>query len=438
MRKQRDCLIYKLIFPLTLVILSITGAPNALIASASRTHQTTSISLPIPNFRPNGGLPHWRAARNAIKNGTATRDYLVLFIGESQQAGIGCVFNGSVTGNNVSSDEHSCAGSNLVANILRLNGINAQTNSVFGNQLMSAYNLFDWRVTVGGWFGCAEAGCSYTFGGQLYLNGDKRPYTFKPTDNKAYPYTPKITTDTLDVWSTNWGSDSLEVKSDSGVSNCVIPSAQTRKQLLKTTCSFPAGDNTYSLTCSNPRSCLLMGIIARNSLRHEIAILNGAFPGATVAKWNTNTGLAMCNTQAPCPWDPLPAIKALEPIFCIIQDVENDAGRRISLEKYKMNLSNIVLACRHSGDVLLLNGEPELEGGNPDETGPWQEAVVAVANSLNVPVWDIYKTLGGSNWPMTFYNSAGTQCCGNAWDQEHFSVGIYMWQAVYVSQILMK
>jgi hypothetical protein len=413
--------------------LSLAGTPalaQYVAASSNKNY------VAIPNYNANGGLPHWQACRQAVINNTA--DCNVLIIGESTSIGHASFYNEDA------SDAHSGATANQLANILRAYHVNAQTNSISGNQntvASAAYGSFDTRATINGWCQANTTGFSYTFGGYHWLACDTTAFTFNLTDPsyQALATTP-VKTDTLDVYYLGEGGGTLTV--DTGGSPiCSINTSSASPTFNKTSCSTTLAANTYNLKCSTAFTCFWNTIVARNSAIKQVSIINGAFDSATVEQYTTATSITGCTSG--CPWDPLPVIKQFAPALCIVMDIGNDQQNNTPIPTYTSNLTNIVNACKSSGDVLLMTGFPSTLPGPPGGS-PYVAAALGVASATNSPVWDTIAAYGGytdtvSGWYSMGMN-AGWNGVNNGGTPEtaHWSSASNVYQATILSMILLQ
>lgn len=384
-------------------------------------------SLAIPNFTLNGGFPHWKACREQVRRNLA--DCNILIIGESTSTGHGSFFQ------NTSGDARSGAISNQLANILRSLGINAQTNSISGNSHISPYEPFDRRVTQNGW---VIDKANFTLGGSAWKAADATALIFDPTDRRSYPSLAPVMTDTLDVYyhGVASGGDNLAV--DAGDAPiCTIHTTIGTKAFEKATCSTALAANTYRLKCDGLHNCIVNTIVARNSAVKEVSILNGSADGATVGNFNVSTG---------SPWDALPAIRKFSPALCIIMDIGNDIFlQELTITRYTAHLTNIVDACKASGDVLLMTGLPYgLALPGPVTPAEYQAAVSAVASSTRSPIWDTLATWGGYGASQNGWSNMGmnagwnASCCGGAADKAHWSVASNVYMATMISVMLLQ
>lgn len=380
---------------------------------------------PIQNFTLNVGFPNWKACREAVKNNSS--DCTILFIGESTFTGMGAFFTGT--------DMHSAAIANQLGTILRSFGINAQNVSLAGDSNAVSYNSFDARVTPNNW----TPSSNFTLGGKEWLATDGSAFVFNPTD-PAYPRLPGVQTDKIDIYWNGVPSGGGIITVDTGGSPiCTInTNAGTKTQFNKTTCSTRLGVNTYNLKCLIVFNCTFDILVARNSTVHEASIINGSANGAKIVNFNTDTG---------SPWDPLLAIQKVAPKLCIIMELGNDAYLQTPLRDYKRAMTAVVNACKQSGagDVLLMTGFPYEITVNPITIEQYQAAILAVAASTNVAVWDTLRTWGQTSGPgVTGWTSMGMNsgwnagCCGQAGDIAHWSVANNVYAATLITMMLLQ
>lgn len=385
-------------------------------------------TISIPNFTANGGLPKWQACRAKVLAGTG--NCTILWIGDSVSTGHGSLFN--VTAN----DAHSGAIPNELAAILRQDaGLNVQTNSVTGNNLVSPTSTFDTRITLHGWSPFTGA---FVIGGNAWANNDTTAFTFKPTDTASYPSTAPLLTNTIDIyWVGNSSGTSITIDIG-GSAICTIPVTTT--PFNKTTCTTgsAAANNTYNIKCvsASAGNCAFTSIVARNSAVSEVSIINGSADGATIVQFNTNTSQ---------PYDPVASISLFAPDICVMgSTVGNDATAQTPIATYSADLTNIVAACKVTGDVLMLTGFPYGTTTSPLTIAQYQAAIIAVAAANSVPVWDSYKNYGNSSGAGT---TGWTQNMGAAWnavdnggaaDAGHWSVSSNMNAANKIEQILLQ
>jgi hypothetical protein len=399
----------------------------AIFSGADARGPSTPLSLSIPNFTPNGGFPHWQACREQVQKNLA--DCNVLIIGESTSTGHGSFFR------NTSGDARSGAFPNQLAGILRSFGINAQTNSISGNSHIEPYGTFDTRVRQAGWL---IDKANFTFGGSAWKAADDTALVFDPTDRVSYPSVSPVMTDTLDVYYHGLVSGGGNLTVDTGGSPiCTIYTTTGTTAFNKATCSTGLAGNTYAIRCDGTHNCIFNTIVARNSSLREVSILNGSADGATAGNFNASTG---------SPWDTLPAIRKFAPALCIVMDIGNDVFLQEStISRYTAHLTNIVNACKASGDVLLMTGLPYgLALPGPITAPEYQAAVSAVASSTKSPIWDTLATWGGygadqNGWSRTGMNTGwNASCCGGAADKAHWSIGSNVFMATMISIMLLQ
>ena len=375
----------------------------------------------VPNFTLNGGFPNWKSCRaKVIANSSGCN---VLVIGESSSTGHGSFFHENAN------DARSGAWPNQLAALLRMSGINAQANSVTGDNNIAPYMAFDTRVTINNWK--AYPGV-FVLGGSAWTSTDTSAFTFNPADTASYPRAAPVRTDTLDVyWIGQTSARGGTLTVDTGGSPiCTINTAMPF-QLTKTTCSTSLAANTYNLRCQNA-NCAFTTIVARNSRINEVTILNAAADGVPISKFSSNSGL---------PWGPLTSIATYSPALCIIDDIGNDAGQQTPISSYTAFLTAIVTACKSSGaDVLLTTGLPYGGNSSPITVEQYQAAVVAVAAATNVPVWDSLTTYGGTSAGWTASMPAGWNagCCGGGADIAHWSIASNVYEAAMISLMLLQ
>jgi lysophospholipase L1-like esterase len=378
----------------------------------------------------NAGFPNWKACRAAVKNNSS--DCTVLFIGESTFTGMGAFFSGT--------DMHSAAIANQLGTVLRSFGINAQNISLAGDSRAVSYSSFDARITPNNW----TTSGNFTIGGKEWSATDGSAFVFNPTD-PAYPRLAGVETDRIDIYWNGVPSGGGTIVVDTGGSPiCTInTNTGTTKQFNKTTCSTTLGVHTYNLKCLAPLNCTFDILVARNSKIHEASIINGSANGTRIAEYNANTG---------SPWDPLPAIQKIAPKLCVIMLLGNDAYMQTPLPIYRAATTAVVNACKQSGDVLLmtgfpygLNDSPHVVAGKRINIEQYQAAILAVAASTNVPVWDTLKTWGQTSGPgVTGWNSMGMSsgwnaaCCGQKPDTSHWSVANNVYAATLMAMVLLQ
>jgi hypothetical protein len=380
---------------------------------------------PIPNFTLNGGFPHWKTCRAAVKNNAS--DCTILFIGESTFTGMGAFFGGM--------DMHSAAIANQLGTILRSFGINAQNISLVGDSNAVSYSSFDARVIPNNW----APSSNFTLGGKEWQASDESVFVFNPSD-PAYRSLPGVQTDTIDIYWNGVVSGGGTITVDTGGSPiCTInTNTGTTTQFNKTTCSTTLGVHTYNIKCITALHCTFDILVARNSAVHEASILNGSANGAKIVDFSNRTG---------SPWDPLLAIRKAAPSLCIIMELGNDASVQTSITTFTAALIAVVNACKQSGagDVLLMTGFPYGTTSSPITIEQYQAAVLAVAASANVAVWDTLKTwgqtsgTGATGWTSMGMNSGWNPgCCGKATDITHWSVANNVYAAALIAMMLLQ
>jgi len=404
-------------------ILGAIAIAGSLLQPAVAAERVLPSTLPIPNFSLNGGFPHWKACRAAVKDNSS--DCKILFIGESTLTGLGALYGGT--------DMHSAAIANQLGTVLRSFGINAQNYSLVGDSNAVSYHSFDARVTPNNW----AASLVFTLGGKEWKATDSSPFVFNPTD-PAYPSLPKVETDSIDIYWNGVAAGGGTITVDTGGSPiCSIDTNTGTSQFNKTTCSTTLDANTYNIRCLTAFNCTFDIIVARNSSTREVSIMNGSANGTTAINFNSDTG---------SPWDPLRAIQKVAPSLCIVMNIGNDAYKQTSLADYGKALAAIVNACKRSNaDVLLMTGFPYGITVSPLTIEQYQAAIRQVAASTNVPVWDTLKTWGQASGPgETGWTSMGMNsgwniaCCGQKADVAHWSVANNVYAATLIAMMLLQ
>ena len=373
----------------------------------------TSNQIQIPNFTPNGGLPHWRKCRAKVIANTG--NCTVLVIGESTPRGWGAMFAGTEY------DAASGAWPAQVALQLRqmcdgvtVQCINARANSVAGSGnvgAITAFTSYDTRVVSAGTWTINGAGSCYTFGnlvpgGCSFSSTDTTsPFQFNPRNTITYPSAPIVPTNTLDVYSTNvnlGGEHGVLLVNVNGGSTLagIAQNAAGATTYTKTTVSTGsvAADSTWNLKCSVANVCLFDGIVARNSAVSEASFINMGMGGATVENWNISGAV----------YNPLSAIRNVyKPDLCVVQDQGNDQDAGTVIATYKTDYIAIITACQASGDVLIVTSQPGQAGavcagctGGFIPTYDVQQTYVLaqqqVAASTGVPLLDWWTTMCGT------------------------------------------
>jgi hypothetical protein len=459
--------------------------------------------LPIPNYTANGGLPHWQACRAQVKAGMGSCMILVA-PGESTSVGEDAFFNGTA------SDAHAGAWPNELAIALGFPnvGINAETQSVMGDQSISPYGTFDTRVTVNGW---TPLSAVFALGGNAWVNNDTTALIFNPTD-PSFPSAPTIQTDSIDVYWVGGPSDSAKLNitatQNSGTSGTATSSSMTltfasapavnpttgaaafiygagiptgttvssynsgtltmtlsaaasvpagstlsfnpsticsismtapATALNKNTCTTPLGPNVYASSSSSATfdSSVIATEHAYNSAQSRVAIFNGAAAGATITEFVSNTGNQ---------YDPIASIAVYEPTLCIGGLLGNDAIAQTPIATFTADLTSFVNGCKaQNADVLLFTGLPFGGNTSPLTVEQYQAAVISVANTANVPVWDSLSTFGATSssnlvsaWQRPIPGGWNGGAIGGPNDFTHWSVAGYLSFATYISQILQQ
>lgn len=387
---------------------------------------TSGIS--IPNYTPNAGLPNWQACRAQVKAGTGSCNIAVW--GDSDSSALGSFFG--------SSDPHSGAWPNQLKALMQLPaaGIIFNTNTLTGDSAAVSFTSFDTRVSsLGGWTPFSSA---FVFGHNAWLNNDTTAFTFNPSDKTTYPSAPTLLTDSLDIyWFGNFGGTGNITVDIGGAAICTINVAgAAANSFNKTTCSTTLGNNTYNIKCSNAvaANCVFFALNAYNSATKSVTVFNGASQGALMAQMAGST---------PASYDPVASMSVYLPKLCIIMGVGNDANAQTSITSYTTSLTTIVNGCKAVGaDVLLVTGFPYGITTSPLTVPQYQAAILAVATSANVPVWDSLAALGGgattAPWAALIANGWNADCCGNPNDNTHWSVGGYTWFATNIQNILIQ
>jgi hypothetical protein len=127
-------------------------------------------------------------------------------------------------------------------------------------------------------------------------------------------------------------------------------------------------------------------------------------------------------------------------------DIGNDLFLQEStIAQYTAHLTNIVNACKTSGDVLLMTGFPYgLPLPSRITASQYQAAVLAVASSTKSPIWDTLTTWGGygasqNGWSKMGMNAGwNASCCGGLADKAHWSVASNVYLATMISVMLLQ
>lgn len=182
----------------------------------------------VPNYTPNGGLPHWKACLASFKAGTSsacnsTNGPVVMVIGDSQSTGHGAFQ--SATGN----DAHSGSWANVLAGILNNPpySLAATANTFVGTNNITPTTAYDARLTPNGW---AAFTAIFVPGQNLWANTNTTPLVFNPTDYQAYPLAVPVQTNSIDVyWAGNVGDANIVVAAtqNSGTSGTATTTSTT-------------------------------------------------------------------------------------------------------------------------------------------------------------------------------------------------------------------
>lgn len=337
-----------LFYALVALLLSLGGAHAQ--TSGEGIFNPGARTATIPGYTANGGVPNWKAGRAAVEANSA--DTRVLILGNSSDVGYGSTYDSAGT------DALSGGWVNQLALLLRVDyGLNANANSISGNHNIASasYDAFDARVTINDWTSIDSSGYSYAFGGYAWINDDTTAFEFTPTDpGYDNQITPTVDTDTLDVYSYGTSGASWSVSSSTGGSACSLPDPSANT-FVKTTCTFPAGNATYSFTGTSDFCCVLGTAVARLSTLHEVSLINGAFSGGTIAEATTATGESKCSGGAGsyCPWD-LPAqISVFAPSLCIIGFGGDDAFSQASVTATFNGTTTMDVTAVSSGTIAV-------------------------------------------------------------------------------------
>jgi lysophospholipase L1-like esterase len=374
---------------------------------------TNRAPVVIPNYTQNGGLPKWQACRAKIVAGTS--NCIVMIIGESTPAGLGAAWNAS---SDAGWSRATGWPSQLPVMLDQLYGIPATSHSVFGDAAQGTptlYYQYDPRVAITTWTNTSAFGV--TAGKNLWSGTVAAGrLAFNPQNTDQFPNNLVQQTDRLTIFTAGYAPtptpDALAIDVNGGAALTTI--SDTSSALVKTTVSASLGTNTWGMTCTNDGSfavgCFVAGYYAYNSAISQAIIVNASWSGSTVADWNTSGA----------PWSPLLAIAAVAPDLCIIQIGGNDAGADTVIATYKTDLTNIVNACKASGDVLLVTSQPaDPATVTYATTVQYIQADLDVATATNVPVLNWYLSLCGN---MT---STPSKACWNAgmqagWGPENY------------------
>lgn len=420
------------IFAASLVLLALNIGGFARAARADGILNPGGQAAGIPNFSLNGGLPNWRACRAQVKAGTGTCKIAIL--GDSVSSALGSFYG--------LSDVHAGAWPNQLKAILNFpaSNINLSTSSVVGDAnatpFPAAFAGFDTRVTFNGWTPLTSV---LIFGHNGWQNNDTTAFTFSPSDQTSFPSAPSIQSDHIDIYYVPTGGGAANLTVDIGGSVlCTIPvSAGSPGAFLKATCAVTRGANNYNLKCSNAAvaSCAIASIDVYDSTVPSVHVLNGAWQGATMGSIAFTPGN---------PYDPITSLNLYLPALCVVTEIGNDAAAQTSIVSYAASLTAIVNQCKAVGaDVLLTTGFSFSGDTSPITIEQYQAAILAVATSAKVPVWDSLTTIGGARgintaWAAVIPNGWNAAPIGSANDSSHGSSAEYVWFAMNIAQILQQ
>lgn len=425
----------KKLFPAVLCLLlpvTVFAQQNAPIGPSSGGGLVAS-SASIPNYTANGGLPKWQACRAKVKANTA--NCRVLMIGDSTTQGQDGSFDG------VANDGHQFSIPNELASDLGLYGINASGASLIGGGNLANIGIlaaFDTRITANNWSlaVCTGGPCVNK---QFIQNTDTSAFIFAPQDSAASFPSNVLQTDTLEVIGIGYsGASTLNVNQNGGSTLGSVNFNTGSNQIVKgiITGTLSAGPWEHVCASASTGACIITSLRAYNSAVSEASIMNLGWSGAHVTDW-ANTGAT--------PFDPISYINFVAPDFCVIDLTINDAHDGTATATYTADFQAIINACKNSGDVLIVTGNPT----QPATTTYANQLIYvnlakALATTNNVPILDMWTnlcgTLSGSTCPRGgWLFGMGAALNGGfmaAADPYHMSVAGYQLYATFIAQIL--
>jgi lysophospholipase L1-like esterase len=268
-------------------------------------------------------------------------------------------------------------------------------------QLGSLLNAAGWPTTTDTGMGSNTALFTTTTGwsGTTHI-GIGAGWLGNSSTGSAQPLvaTPSKQIDKCDIYYVNTGSAASFTWNFDGGSATTI-SITGGASLMKATVSA-AGLGAHVLNINwASGNVYIWDVACYNSANSAIQIHNGANSGWTVADYTYSS---------PAVWDPIPAIKYLNPDLTIINLTINDAHFATSPSSYLSQLQSIIAAAQNGGgNVILVIGMPSIASYS---TTAQQQAIAAqvyAAAGSTIPVIDLSQRFVSQSYSSVLYQGDG-------------------------------
>ncbi len=311
-------------------------------------------------------LPNWRLALAKVRDGVA--DAKILFIGDSTTYGM----SDTLCTTNVWPGSYPARVWNILASKYTVApGLTKPPAAVDSP-------CIDNRWTLGtGW----TENAAYGWGGFSSVEGvaGSGNLVFAPNNGATY--------DSFDVYYTTstsgLGTLTITATGGSPVVQSTIHSSPIGFQHVTVTAASAATNNTVTITTSvNP--VFVDAIEPWLSTVRTVRIGSMGVSGSTSSNWaNGFSGYL-----------PSVAIANYAPNLTVINLGINDGYSSVPAATVTANLSNIVTAAQASGDVILVMPNPVSQTPTVTSEALYYPAIQNLANTLNVPLIDIYGRWG--------------------------------------------
>lgn len=333
-------------------------------------------------------LPAWQRALARVRDNTA--DARMLWLGDSQTAGIGCT--------NYATNPSLGAPPTRSAGVLQSLGVPASIG------LCCPANGSTLWTLGSGW-----AAQTFGFGLLACFNSNASAFTLTFAD-------PRTTADTFDIYCMTGAGlgtvSAVATGGSTGTLNTGIGGTGISKFTV-TAAAAGTGNSVVITPTLNP--CYIVGVEPRLSTTRKVLV--------------GNAGIGTCSTgqhvALPVTWGSIPAIQAYAPDLTIIQLGVNDRLQGINIPTYQSNLRLLITAAQVSGDVLLTSSMPSGTAvANVNEAG--YNNVLA---GFGLPYFDYYSRCG---------SYASYTARGMSFDGLHpGELGYWDWAASLVAPLVM-
>jgi lysophospholipase L1-like esterase len=340
-------------------------------------YSPNTASLATSNFLYNRNpllLPHWRAARSKVRAGTGNAR--ILCIGDSTTFGNGS--NGASTG-----DYKTLCYPTQLANLFNAAGINANWNNFLGNGVSPATSMNnDARVS--------KIGSPTDNSGATTVGGDLTQVT---SSANGVAFLPTANVDTFKIWYTTvsgGGSFTIDING----SGTQTINTNTSSGYTSTTITASLGANTLNWRGVSG-NVFLAGVEAFDSSKKQITVLNGGWPGATIANINS-TSFAWSSGS-------VLAAGTLAPDVTVINVGINDWNGGTSLSTFQSSMQTLITRVQTTGDAVLMTPNPSSTSGfaSAATQQSFINVLYGLAQSNNIPLVDQFSRV------VSYANASG-------------------------------